>query len=111
MKVITLHAPPSTTELAKVLQKEFSDHCSYRFFGLGKKKSLIIQKSSFVGAQVSVQDAQVTIQGMHPSLMGNFMHFIDGLVTGGILLELPFFSKWKKFEKEVAVFLKHKYGR
>ena len=77
MKILTAKIPPSTKELAEILKQEFSDHYSYKQLGLGEEKNIIVQKSTFVGVQISKSGNEIT---------------------------------WRKLEKEIGVFLQHKYN-
>ena len=100
--------------MAEVLNQEFSDRCSYKLFGVGTEKSLIIRKSPFVGAQISNSENGITIEGFHPSvaasLLSNLFGFFLGVAAPAEYIWSSLFSSpWGKFEKEVGLFLRNKY--
>lgn len=104
MKILTTKTPPSTKEIAEILKREFSDHYSYKQFGLGEEKSIIVRKSTFVGAQISKSGNEITIEGVQPSITAVLFSFILQLFTGFST------SSSRKLEKEVCLFLQHKYN-
>ncbi len=108
MKITTLKTPPATAELAAVLQKEFSGKYSFRVFGIGKEKSIIVGKSAFVGAQISTSENEITIEGVQPSIAAVLFSFFLQLFAG---LAAPFTRKpWRNLEKELGLFLQHTYN-
>ena len=52
--VIKVNSSPSNEELIAALERNFSMAYSYKEFGLGKK-SVLVRKSAFLGAQISVK--------------------------------------------------------
>lgn len=111
MKVLPLNCVLSATTLIGVLKKEFSSEYSYEIFGLGPEKSIIVRKSVFVGAQISVGAESISIQGLIPSKASWPLVLLDVLSSGGPLVASVFFgSSWKKLEKEIALFLHKQYG-
>lgn len=108
MKVFTVQKSPSTQDLVEILKREFSDKYTYTLFGLDSKKSVIVRKPTFVGAQVYIKEIEVTVTGLQPSVTGNLFMFIDFLMFDTAIMSLFFGSSCKKLEKEVAVFLKQK---
>ena len=115
MRIITSKTPPSTTELAEILNREFSKHYSYKLFGLWEK-SIIVGKSTLVGAQISIGDNEFTIQATAPSIAGNILSVLGFAELGLLLLPLffgeglPLSSQWRELEREIGLFLKHKYN-
>lgn len=110
MRVFKLKASPSTEELAGILKKEFSSFYSYNLFGLDRERSIMVEKSTFVGAQVSIKGNEITVHGIPPTATTTFLSALDFLVTGGLFMGLPFQSKREKFEKEVGSFLQQKFN-
>ncbi|MDQ3394599.1 MAG: hypothetical protein M3512_10885 [Bacteroidota bacterium] len=111
--VIKVKKAPSNEELVETLKREFSNDYSYKLFGLGKK-SIIVRKSAFLGAQVSVQENEISIQGSPPSFGTGFLATLA--MTEAAIVVFPLFlftgaspSKFRKLEKEIASFLKNKY--
>ncbi len=111
MKILNLKKAPSAKQLAETLKQEFSGEYSYRLFGLGSERSVIVRKSTFVGVQVSKSGNEVSVQRLlMPSLSSSIFSIIDILWTGGLLLDGVFGSPVRNLEKEVALFIKKKYG-
>jgi len=108
MKLITLKTLPSTNDLIEVLKREFSDQYTYKIFGLGSEKSIIVQKSFFIGAQISKRDNEFTIDGIQPSISSTLIALTLQVLANLYILFSP--SPYKKFEKEIGLFLKTKYS-
>lgn len=106
MKVFTIKQYPSTEEIAKAIEQEFSSKYSYRFFGV-KRNSIIVKKSEFVGAQISQSGNQITVHAMSPNLL---FSFLDPFLTGLNIIGAVFNSPLKKLEADLVVFLKNKYA-
>jgi hypothetical protein len=106
---------PTPQELAHMLQGEFSPQYSYKLFGLGKAKSLLVGKSPMVGAQISIRPNEITIQGSSPSILGGLLSFLGITEMGFALiffLGTPWalYSQWRSLEKELGLFLKQKFN-
>ena len=110
MKILTSIMTPPPHELVGVLQREFSNHYSYKLFGLGAEKSIIISKSTFVGAQISKRENEITIEGTIPSITTGYFILFLGLIGPDALLALLYGSQGRKLIKEIGVFLKKKYN-
>ena len=106
MKVSTSKTTPTISVLAEILKKEFSGRYSFKVFSMGKERSIIVRKSTFVGAQISKSDNEITIEGVQPSIPAVLFAFVLSFV--GLYAPLSPFA-WKKLEKEMAHFLIHKY--
>jgi len=104
MKVLTSKTPPTTKELLDILESEFSDQYTYKLFGLGEEKSIIVRKSTFIGAQISKSVNEITIEGIQPSIPAVLFSFILQLITGFST------SSSRKLEKEIGFFLNQKYN-
>jgi hypothetical protein len=114
MRISTTKTPPPAKDLMEILKREFSGRYSYTLFGLGEK-SVIVGKSTFVGAQISVKGNEITIQATPPSVWAGLLSFIGLTELGFVLIffvvkywALP--TDWKGLEKEIGLFLKHKYS-
>ncbi len=88
MKITTTKALPTPTELADILKKEFSAEYSYKLFGLGKK-SIIVGKSAFIGAQVSVSGNEISVQATPPSVFAGLLSALS--LTELALVFVPVF--------------------
>jgi hypothetical protein len=115
MQIVTSKTLPSALELVEVLKHEFSSHYSYKLFGLGQK-SIIVGKSALVGAQISINKNQITIQATPPTVIGGMLASLGSTELGVFLIPLFFgkgmllTSKRNQIEKELGLFLNHKYN-
>jgi hypothetical protein len=110
MRIIATRPVPAYAEMIELLKKEFSNSYGYQLFGLDGQKSILVGKSAFVGAQISVKDNEITIQASPPSVVtGNFLFFFS-LIGVDTVLGLLFSSQLKQIEIEVAAFLKRKFS-
>lgn len=107
MNVIVSKPPPPNNELIEILKQEFSDQYTYKQFGIGKEKSIIVQKSTFVGAQISKTGNEFLIDGIYPSVIASLTALLLQVLANLYALFQP--SPYRELEKEIAVFLKHKY--
>src|SRR5688500_19260249 len=113
MRISTLKKLPTSAELISVLKQELPQNYSYKLFGLGKEKTVLVTKSSSVGAQISIHDNEITIQGTPPPPVAYFVSFLGWTEFAALLL---FFVGWStrselvELEKELAIFLKNKYN-
>ncbi len=113
MKVSTTKLLPSSNELVGILNWEFSDRYTFDLFGLGAEKSIIVQKSTFIGVQISKRSNEISIEGVSPSTISRVILFADSLffgLMGWAVQDLLFGVEWKKLEKEIGFFLKKKYN-
>jgi hypothetical protein len=113
MKVYASKTLPSTQELVRILNQEFSGRYSCRLFGLGKEKTIMVRASTFVGTQISIHGNEITVQGTPPSIPAGYILTFIGLTELVLvlvaLLGLGSGSSFKKLEKEIAVFLYQQY--
>jgi len=110
MKIVATIPLPDNGELLELLGNEFSTNYTYELFGLGGQKSILVGKSAFVGAQISMRENEITIQATPPSIVtGNFLFFFS-LIGVDTILGLLFRSQLRKVEMEVAGFLKSRFG-
>jgi len=113
MRISTSKKLPSTAELIGILKQELHQNYSYKLFGLGSEKTIIVTKSSSVGAQISVRGNEIMIQGTPPPPVAYFVSFLCWTEFAALLL---FFMGWStrskliELEKELAVFLNNKYN-
>lgn len=107
MKIKTIKALPSSKELMEILQKEYSEKYSFKLFGIGDEKSIIVRKSFFIGAQISKNENEITIDGIPPSALSSLVAILLQQLANLFILFNP--SRYKKVEKELSVFLYNKY--
>lgn len=108
MNLLTSKTPPSANELIEILKREFSDQYTYQIFGIGNEKSILVKKSFFVGAQISKRENEFTIDGIHPSVSSSLIALLLQVLGNLYILFSP--SPYRKFEKEIGLFLKRKYN-
>ena len=108
--VIKVNSSPSNQELLAALERNFPKAYSYKEFGLGKK-SVLVRKSAFLGAQITVKENEITIQGSPPSFGSGVLATLA--MTEAAIFVAPLFlftgatpSKFRKLEMEIASFLK-----
>ena len=79
MIVPATRTTPKPKELIRVLKQDFSDQYSYKLFGLGPQPTVIVSKSWFTGAQITIQKDEIRVERFHRTC-GNFyfsFHFRD----------------------------------
>jgi hypothetical protein len=109
MRIIPRKPLPDNLQLIELFKNEFSGNYSYELFGLNGQKTILIGKSAFVGAQISVKEKEITIQATPPSVLtGNFLFFFS-MIGVDTILGLLFRSQLRKIEMDVAGFLKSKF--
>jgi hypothetical protein len=109
MKVYASKPLPAAKELAEILNQEFSGRYSSRLYGLGSDKTIMVRESTFVGAQISIRENEITVQGV-PSQILTVISMTELAVVLIFFLGWVFNASWKKLEREIAVFLHHKYN-
>ena len=98
---ISVAKTPSINALKGILREVLPTY-SLQLFGV-KKDSILLEKSSFVGVQISKRGNDITIQGVPPTFLAGALVFI--LSLAGIA---TYTSAFKDLEKEVAFFLRQK---
>ena len=105
---------PSVSELVKILKRELPPHYSCKPFGIGKK-SILIGRSTLVGAEVSIDKNQVSISSSPPSVFASFLLSLAFAETVILLLPiifgegLPGPSKYLELEKEIGLLIRNMY--
>lgn len=105
MKVFKIEQDPSNEELILALRQEFSSKYSCSFFGVGESKTIIVEKSVLVGAQISKSGNQITVHAMPPNLL---LSSLDAVLTG--LVSAVAYSSLTKLERDLVKFLKGRYS-
>lgn len=115
MRISISKTAPSTEAMVDALKREFDGNYSFELFGVGREKTIMARHSEFHGVQITTYQNEIDIQATPPSLAsGYFLAFLE--VTGiGALVAMLFGywglrSSYRKLEKEIAAFLKRKYG-
>jgi len=115
MRIQLSKKTPPIRELAEILRHSFSNLYSVETFGIGQK-SILVGKSTLVGAEVTVHENEVSIASSPPSIFGGVLLAL-GLTELAIFL-LPFLfkeslsvnSSYRALEKEVGYFLKRRFA-
>ena len=105
---------PSIHDLTEILRQRFSDQYSVKTFGLGKQ-SILVGKSTLVGAEISIRENEVSLSSSPPSVFGSILLTL-GLTELAVVL-IPFLLKdgvsqqasYRKLEKEIGTFLVQAY--
>ena len=117
MRICVSKKLPPINQLIKVLRRELPPHYSFKTFGIGKK-NILVGKSKLIGAELTIDQNQVSISPSPPSLFAGillslgFMGFVES-----IALLLPFLfseglpkpTKFLELEKEVGLIIKNTY--
>ena len=108
MQVLASRTLPSTKKLATILKKEFSDKYSYEQFGHGAAKSILVRKSFFVGAQITMDGSTFTIDAIPPSVSASFIAMTLQIFAN--LFIVFALMPYRKLEKEIGTFLNKRYN-
>lgn len=102
---------PSIHELTALLRDRFADQYTVRTSSVGQP-SVIIGKSTLVGAQVSVDKNELSIDWTPPTIIGGILLSL-GMTELAIIIvpfllkdSLSYQSKSTKLRKEIGSFLK-----
>lgn len=109
MKIVASKALPSNQELVEILQKKFGDRYSCKLFGWGKHKTVMVRESVFVSTQISLNNNEITVQGM-PSPILTIIGLTELVVVLLLFMGWVYRKPWQKLEKEVALFLHQQYS-
>jgi len=112
--IVKVKSTPTNEELMSILRQKLSGEYSVREFGLGKK-TVIIKKSTLVGAQITVRENEISVHESTPSIVGGILSSLAMIEWAGLLIYLfgiadavP--AKSQSFEKEVASMIKKQYN-
>lgn len=90
---------PNFNELIETLKNQFSNYSVYTF-NSEPEKSIIVRKSSTVGAQITVRDNEIIVDACCPNI---FVSTLIGLLSA-------IFPPYHNFEMKITDFLKKKYN-
>jgi hypothetical protein len=112
--IVNVKSTPTNEELMALLKNKLPSEYSVKEFGLGKK-TILIKKSTFIGAQITVRENEISIDASAPSVAGGMWSTLA--MTELAIVIVPVFwiagafpSKMKKFEREVANFIFEQYN-
>lgn len=112
--IVKVKSIPTNEELIALLRKELPSDYSVREFGLGKK-TVMIKKSTFIGAQITIRENEISIDASAPSVAGGMWSSLA--MTELAIVIVPVFwiagatpSISRKFEQDLAALIKERYG-
>lgn len=97
-----------------MLKRALPPHYSCKTFGIGKK-SILVGKSTLVGAEISIDKNQVSISSSPPSVFASILLSLAFAETIILLLPiifgegLPGPSKYLELEKEIGFLVRNMY--
>lgn len=107
--IVSVKRTPTNEDLIALLRQKLPSEYSVKEFGLGKK-TVLIKKSTFIGAQITVRENEISIDASAPSVAGGMWSTLA--MTELAIVIVPVFwiagatpSKSRKFEKEIATFI------
>lgn len=112
--IIKVKTTPTNEELIAFLRKELPSDYSVREFGLGKK-TVMIKKSSFIGAQITLRENEIAVDESTPSLAGGILSSL-AMIELASLIVFIFASgsatraNFQAFEREMAGLINEKYN-
>ena len=96
---------PKLSDLLQTLRNRYSDRYAVSMFEFGQP-SIIVKKSFWVGAQITIRKKEIDLNFTYPSLISG--------VLGATLLYIGAFSNlirsWYSLERELGTFLRKQYG-
>lgn len=112
--VIKVKSTPTNEELIAALKQELPSECSVREFGLGKK-SIMVKKSTFLGAQITIRENEIFVDASPPSVAGGLLSTLAMTELIVVIGHVFWFagatpSKFRHFEKEMASFINERYN-
>lgn len=93
---------PNISNLIEDLKNRFSNYSVYTF-GSRSQQSIIVRKSAFVGAQLTVRECEIMVDACYPNI------FVSSLMSALTASTIFPFNSWINFEKKITDFLKRKY--
>ncbi len=112
--IIKVKNTPTNDELIALLQKELPSDYSVREFGLGKK-TVMIKKSAFIGAQITVRKNEIAVDESTPSVAGGTLSSLAMIELASLIVFIfasgsATRSKMQNFEREMASLINEKYN-
>ena len=105
---IPLSDPIATNDLLGTLKRKYANRYSCRHFEFGLEPSIIVRKSTWVGAQITIRENEIELDFTFPTIATS----IAGMVAfySGISAIPSIISSWVALEKDLAGFLTRKYA-
>ncbi|WP_111672341.1 hypothetical protein [Algoriphagus litoralis] len=107
--IIKVKTTPTNEELLSLLRKELPSDYSLREFGLDKK-TVMIKKSAFIGAQVTVRKNEIAIDESTPSVVGGILSSLAMIELASLIVFIfacgaTTRAKFQAFEREMAALI------
>lgn len=99
---------PPAQQLLTLMEQEFSPDYSFKIYGLGEERTIIVRKSFFVGAQITKNGNEVIIEGTPPSAVASLFSILLQQLANLFLLFSP--SRYKKLERELGFFIHRQFN-
>ena len=98
----------ATNELLGTLQERYSNRYSCRYFEFGLEPSIIVRKSTWVGAQITIREKEIELDFTFPTLATS----IAGMVCyySGIFAIPSIITSSIALQKDLGGFLTKKYA-
>ena len=111
MRQVSFLKRPSRRELMEKLKEDFGNDCSYRFFGFGPLKRIIVSKSPFIAVQISYRgEKKVLIEGTYASiLVATLIQTIYNFFSNAAHSTPATRKSWKMLEEDIVAFLAHRF--
>lgn len=94
---------PNSNKLIQELKKEFSAPYSFKIFNLGSQDSILVRKSAWVAAQITIRGNEIRIDGSFPNIItSSLMTLLSQSTIAPV-------DKWVELEKKIASFFSRKY--
>jgi len=97
--IVQANQSPNFNDLIETLKMQFPNYTVYKFDSK-PLKSIIVQKSAIMGAQITLRDNEIMVDACCPNI------FISGLLGALSAIFPPYYN----FEMKVTDFLKGKYN-
>jgi hypothetical protein len=112
--IIKVKNTPTNEELIALLRKEIPSEYSVREFGLGKK-TVMIKKSAFIGAQITVRKNEIAVDESTPSVAGGILSSLAMIELASLIIFIfasggATRAKFRDFEKEMASLINERYN-
>lgn len=112
--IIKVKNTPTNEKLIALLRKELPSDYSVRQFGLGKK-TVMIKKSTFIGAQITLRENEIAVDESTPSVAGGILSSLAMIELASLIVFIfangsATQAKFQAFEREMASLINKKYN-
>ena len=98
----------ATNELLVTLKERYSNLYTCKYFEFGLEPSIIVRKSTWVGAQITIRGEEIELDFTFPTLATS----ITGMIVfySGIFAIPSLITSWIDLQKDLGGFLIRKYA-